>query len=1371
MCQNFASPHCHSAASIDSASTPENFAQWEVEHGTGAITVTDHGTLAGARKVYDLATGKKFRGKLTPILGLEAYFRDDNCPILKSFGIEKKNAYRHENGTKILKLEDFEALGAEAKKNYQPFLSHLDYLKYMHITMHFLDQPAYEAGVRVLSRADVTAEPHGKERKPIFTWADLEELGQFNITFTSGCLIGMVQRHVAFRGRPDIGEAYYSHLRNIVRPGNFYVESFPHVCDRNWDSKVVVKFEDGTEERFPGWKSLATDKSYGAKKTEGFKAEKLYESWTRTGAAAHGRLRAVMVDRKWSEYENPKKIVNVRLDEGFQMNECTAFSPDGDLQAPANKFVMGLAEKFHDPVLISDDSHFVRPEEKIVQDIKLLQSGSWRFATSYHRFTGEEASTYYKKVMGLGDAEIDRLLANNAEWAARFKGFTLKSRPSLPTSFYPQDTLQHTWRLIQKHGRHGLLKDPVYAQRLREEIELLHFNGTIDLLPYFFVDEEVCEEYQRKFLLTGPGRGSAAGLLLTFLLEITHVDPLRYGLSKDRFLTLDRIQTGKLPDIDQDLPFRDLLIDPNDSKKGWLRDRFGACVVQISTDRSMKLKSAILDVHRVLSADRRVPSDVAQMAHKLPTPPQGISDRDFVFGYDNNGLWEEGILTTNLILQQYVTRFPKEWEIVQRCLGIIAGKGRHACGYVIANEPISNFIPTMEVSGALVTQPAAAQVESSGGLKMDFLTVNSLNDIQVAIRLIQERHAGGQKTEAQVVGGLRVPGHRLVPTKGGELVDIWDLPEDQAVFREICEGKTESVFQFGTPGAIKWLAHFNRERFQVNGVVHKALDSIEALAAFTALDRPGPLDALVTDKDGREHNMLVEFARRARGEKAIGGFPILDKLFPETYGILVYQEQVQKAFHEVGGTTAIQANDFRVHVSKKQMKEIIADKAIFMPGAVQRIGAESAEHLWQSMETFGQYAFNKSHAVCYVVIGYACAWLKHHYPLEWWTAVMRHASKDEIETVFWRHAGHLIDLPDVNLSSDRFEIRGERILAPLNMILGMGDTTQEEIVKYLPANGLQNFLEKWDARRVAEGEKTVTMKRRRGGVVEPVTKIKRARTSLNLGVMSKLIGVGALDSLLPEDVRSQSLAQKIQHYINAEAQVTGDVYKATGLPKKKLDPVYSQLTAAQQYQLKKKLLPAFTMPIDDFVPPELIVQDRGAGGRPGYFLNIPYRDRYEFATIKALRYWQEYNNKTKWPKGFTINIALPCYIISHEVKIYHDTKKRAEISIDAEGFRATFVRWPDSETGELQRLDTVDGTMKSPMTWASPLSGALMILALQKWSPERDFSVVGGVIVSNPLAMKTKETEEEDEDDGTDDTAAKEDVRSTQELQLAQGNE
>lgn len=542
--RNFVTVHCHQG-SLDTASTPEAFAEKELELGTGYLTVTDHGTLAQARKVYDLAKKKK----LTPVIGLEAYLRDDNCPILTAAGVEKSFRFVNERGEfvseeKYLKLSDRE------KADYQKEYGFWDYLKYMHVTMHAMDADAYETMVRLLSKADNRAERHGSERKPLFTWRDLEELGAENVTMTSSCLVGAVQRHIMEHGKTDMAEAYFARLKGICKPGNFYAEVFPHRCDHNWEpSRCFVTYADGTAERFHLSKKLKVGKFEGDAK----ELAKDPKNWTGLP------LVSVMERRKWQDRE-PKVIAEVSISqEGFVKNECTPWAEDGDVQRGTNQAVLYLAEKFDVPVVIGDDSHYAHPEEKAVQDVRLASMGSWRFYGHYHRQSSSESFQHFKDTLGTSEQEFESWVDNSYAWASKFKDFSFKERKSIPSSFYPEDTFGHIMTLIDKHGRMRW-DNKVWVDRLEAEVKMLYDNGTIDLLPYMMTGEEVCNFYAKLGLLTGPGRGSAAGLLLAYVLRITHVKPLKYELSMERFLTPSRIRSGKLPDIDMDFPDRAPLI-------------------------------------------------------------------------------------------------------------------------------------------------------------------------------------------------------------------------------------------------------------------------------------------------------------------------------------------------------------------------------------------------------------------------------------------------------------------------------------------------------------------------------------------------------------------------------------------------------------------------------------------------------------------------------------------------------------------------------------------------------------------------------------------------------------------------------------------
>lgn len=515
-------PSCHvHVQSLDSAASPDSFAKREMELETGVLVSTDHGTMAGAITTYNLAK----KNGLIPILGLEGYLRDSNDPILTEEGMEKDS--------------DGEFL-------YNRFGS--KQAKYTHFTCHFLDQQAYEMAAKLISKAPM--EKHGSEEKPIFTWENIAELAALNATFCSGCLIGVVQRHLMM-GRPDLAIKYYERYRSLAKPGNFYVEIAPHKCTHNWTKGIFMRTNRETR-RFWDSKKLKTDAQ------DEVEASDVAREFSK---GKHSKLLGIYNNRVLTEIE-PEDILSVEDVEDFLPNECMVL-PDGttttDVQERANKFVIELALKYGDPIILGDDAHYAYPDQRIVQDVRLAQSGSWRFYGNYARQTGDELFDYFRSSLGWSKYEMDRLIGVTFDWSTRFKYFKLEYQPSLAGKFYPANTLEYVFKLIQQKGRMPW-GNPKYEERLKEEIKRFHKNGKIDLLTYFLPIHEVVEEYNRLGIITGVGRGSAASALIPYLLGITHVDPIEYDLPLDRFYNEDRAANGRVPDIDQDLPFREPLI-------------------------------------------------------------------------------------------------------------------------------------------------------------------------------------------------------------------------------------------------------------------------------------------------------------------------------------------------------------------------------------------------------------------------------------------------------------------------------------------------------------------------------------------------------------------------------------------------------------------------------------------------------------------------------------------------------------------------------------------------------------------------------------------------------------------------------------------
>lgn len=1323
--KNFATCHCH-PQSLDSASTPEAFAAREQELSTGVITVTDHGSLGACRKVYDLGKAKG----LIPVLGLEAYFRDDNCPILLEHGVPKKF---------------YDPNNEKEQKDYEryPDGTYLEYNKYFHVTLHFLDEAAFNCGVRLLSKADLRAEQHGSERKPLFDWQQLEELLSHNVTVTTGCLVGMVQRHVLEYEALDIALAYYEKLRGLAKPGHFFVEVFPHDCSRNFVQGVSIELTNGESLWYYDRKMLKTDAGE-------IRSKELAEAWNGKNNP-HKALVGVKNYRTW-ETMDPREIKSVTYIEDFVANPCRPWAEDGDVQAGLNKVMLAFAERYGDPILIGDDSHFAHKEEKVVQDVRLAQNGSWRFYGSYHRQSSDEAFKYFNGKLGIDQKTFEGWVDNSHEWASRFKDFKFTSAISLPVSFYekkycecewyhegdPDNSLQYTFELIKKHGRMPWGNE-AYEARLQAEIEMLHYNGKIDLLPYFFIDEEVCSLYEELELLTGPGRGSAAGLLLAYLLGITHVDPLKYGLSMERFMTMDRIRSGKLPDIDQDLPTRDPLVN---EETGWLKQRFGDCYAQISVDTTLKLKSAVKDVARMKYG--RVPEDVEKWSRRFEMPPQGVNDYDFVLGYDTDEGRVQGSIESDEELKQYIANYPEDWEVVKKCLGLGRQKGRHACAYVIADKPIHEFIPLTTVSGVRVTQYTAGAVEASGGLKMDFLVVNTLNDIGDCIKLIQKR-SGVEIPKQFYINGRRVPRHRLIPWNGS-FVDVYDLPEDQAVLREVSEGRTETVFQFNTNAAVKWLSHFNYEK----GNGSKAIDSIEAMAAFTALDRPGPLNAHVGNPDspGDEHNMLVEYARRSRGAtKSHDILPVFDELFPETYGIMVYQEQLQKLYQKITGCPGAEAEQFRSDVAKKQKAKIEKAYPKFMKAASERIGQKDAQAVWDFVQTWAEYGFNKSHAVCYSVIGYVCAWLKHHFKLEWWCSVLKNADKVDVNEKFWAFCGHLIDLPDVGISGPTFEIQNDRIRAPIDLLHGVGEVAHKQLCQYRPYTDIQDFCDKIALHQQNTGKwGDSTTKNKKTGETQTVKKFKKGHNALNQKVCYTLIVSGAMDSLFPATRVTEIGDQKVVEEITTVDKLhmyEQAIAKATGAKKPKpVDAAYNSIGPLERYQRRKAVLPAYG---EDLVP--YLVEKRfdrfysDDEGRPMFswnYLGIKHKEVriVNYDELRALA------SVDVIPRGKEILVAAIGYVDTQRKWVWRG-KECCEIILDIEGAKFKAVKWGGAgeEGNEL------------PEVFNEDLEGGLLVSLYRRYRDDRPFTIESIVVLKHPLDHKVEESPEPEETNGTKDNS------------------
>lgn len=611
---NFISPVNHPESYL-SGSTTESMIDRAKELGLSYFAATDNGHLTSIIKAYKYAQKKNIK----LIAGIELFFKDDNCDIIKNTPSEN--------------------------------------IKYFKLVLHAKDQEAYQAIVKKASETGkkkiwVLGHDHSA-----YTWDDLKELSKYNITACTSNIEGMVSKHLLVN-RADLGLKYYQKLKDVFGAENFFPTIIPQKQDKYWNTLVKIK-AGGKIVHIPASDRVKTDKYDRARAIE----------LTRPNSK-HKELKQVFINKMpFKVKKEYQQIESAELENVFQE------IPGGDLQTKANKFIMALADKFgdSDKLLMSSYSYYANKDDKVVQDMKLGEEH--RVYQPQYMASTEDVVDYLYNELNLTEKIVKKVVNNTYEWAKLFNNFELKYDYRLPIP--ESDPKKKLVEIIKQTGRMKW-DDPVYLNQFKEEFKLLTENGVIDLVPYFLPIVDVYKFYDENGHLTGPSRGSAGGFLISYLLGITHIDPIKYGLYSSRFLTMDRVQQGNFPDIDCDLESRVPLVG-DDGNSGYLFNKYGNKAAQISTRTLLRIKSAILDANRFVNGGTVEP-EIQAFAKSLPNTPQGTTDYKFVFGYENgDGSHEPGLLELNDELQKYATERPKEWNIVKRALSLSRQNSRHAC--------------------------------------------------------------------------------------------------------------------------------------------------------------------------------------------------------------------------------------------------------------------------------------------------------------------------------------------------------------------------------------------------------------------------------------------------------------------------------------------------------------------------------------------------------------------------------------------------------------------------------------------------------------------------------------------------------------------
>ncbi|MGD8632301.1 MAG: DNA polymerase III subunit alpha [Anaerolineales bacterium] len=631
-----------------------------------------------------------------------------------------------------------------------------------------------------------------------------------------------------------------------------------------------------------------------------------------------------------------------------------------------NKQLVDLAKRYDGRFVATNDVHYVDPDDAELQDILLcIQTGSLQADpdrmmmtdSSYYMRSPQEMQQLFGHIPGA--LENTLWIAERCDVDLEFKGYHLPQF-EVPDGHTPETYLRMLCEqgLRERYGRYT--DDEVVRERLDYELKIIHEMG---FDTYFLIVWDLCR-YAQEHNIWYNARGSAAGSIVAYSLEITTVDPIKHGLIFERFLNPGRVS---MPDIDLD--FQD---DRRSELLEYTADKYGRDkVAQIITFGTLGARAAIRDVGRVKDIPLPEVDRVAKLVPNIPGKPVSISDAlEDVPRFRE--LYEQTSYLRDLI------------DTANQLEGVVRNAGTHAAGVIITDKPIVEYIPLHRPTGSsqddnpigAVTQFEMHILDSLGLLKVDFLGLSTLTVMARACEMIAERH--------------------------GVELDINSIPIDDAdTFELLGRGDVLGVFQVEGVGMRRYLMEMKPRE-------------LANVIAMVALYRPGPMDFIPT------------YIRRMHGlEQPSYRHPTLAGIFEETYGIPVYQEQIMFAAMEMAGYSASEADGLRKAISKKNASALAKHKQKFIQGAVgNQIEKATAEAVFEDWENFARYGFNKAHAADYGVIAVQTAYLKTHYPLEYMTALLSVFKNDSDKVALYiadcRRMGFDVLPPNVNSSDFDF---------------------------------------------------------------------------------------------------------------------------------------------------------------------------------------------------------------------------------------------------------------------------------------------------------------------------------------------------------------
>ena len=671
-----------------------------------------------------------------------------------------------------------------------------------------------------------------------------------------------------------------------------------------------------------------------------------------------------------------------------------------------NRELIGLAKKRELSLVATNDVHYHRKQDAEAHEVMLCIQTGTRLAEPHMSFNAPEY--YFKSEAEMRQlfSEVPEALTNTRLIAERCEIKFDYQTSHYPVFYLPDGSVptQQTLREIclaniprrydfDPNSPNLTADQQAILDRMNYELGIIERTG---FCSYFMVVSDFIRYGKDHGVPVGPGRGSGAGSLVAYLMLITDIDPLRYGLLFERFLNPERVSP---PDFDIDFceKRRTEVIE-------YVRQKYGFDnVAQICTYGQLKAKAVVKDVSRVLGFSfeesnrltKLIPDELKMTVAKAISQSTELAE-----------------------LIDSDERVARVFEFARTLEGLNRQAGVHAAGVIIGDQQLDNLVPlSRSATGDMVVQYPKEPCEKLGLLKMDFLGLRTLTIIRNAIDMIKEQHHVD--------------------------IDLSKLPlDDEKTFEMLRRGDTVAVFQLESAGMQNLCRTFG-------------VETIEHIIALVALYRPGPME------------FIPQFIRRKKGdEQIIYDHPKMEPFLRETYGIMIYQEQIMQVVQELAGYSLGGADILRRAIAKKKEKEMAKQHDIFVEGCAKSngISRELAEQIWRKINLFAGYGFNKSHSAAYGIVSYQTAYLKANYPVEFMAAVMTSEIENAEKLAFListcREMGIAILPPDINSSGISFSVDNGSIRFGLGAIKGVGEVAAAKIISSRKADGkFKSFLD------------------------------------------------------------------------------------------------------------------------------------------------------------------------------------------------------------------------------------------------------------------------------------------------------------------------